>query len=92
MNNNITTLSANEIEESGNYLQLFPYRAPKKNHEADAAGDNGTIRLSLKDCADLVSRRVLLNILGASSNNETYGFFALRIAAICSWNFGPNSK
>jgi hypothetical protein len=92
MNNNITTQSANEIEESGNYLQFFPYRAPKKNHETDAAGDNGRIRLSLNGYADLVSRRVLLNILGASSNNETYGFFALRTAAICSWNFGLNSK
>jgi hypothetical protein len=92
MNNNITTQFANEIQESTNYLQLFLYRVLKKNHEADAAGYNGRIRLSLNDCADLVSRRILLNILGASSNNETYGFFALRIVAICSWNFGPNSK
>jgi hypothetical protein len=56
MNNNITTQSANEIEESGNYLQIFSYRAPKKNHETDAAGDNGRIRLSLNGYVDLVSR------------------------------------
>jgi uncharacterized protein YbaA (DUF1428 family) len=29
-----TTESAKEIEETGNYLQLFFYRAPKKNHDA----------------------------------------------------------
>src|SRR5688500_16819581 len=28
------TESATEIEETGNYLQLFLYRAPKKNHDA----------------------------------------------------------
>jgi uncharacterized protein YbaA (DUF1428 family) len=28
--------SATEIEETGNYLQLFFYRAPKKNHDAIA--------------------------------------------------------
>ncbi len=26
--------SAREIEDAGNYLQLFLYRAPKKNHNA----------------------------------------------------------
>jgi hypothetical protein len=26
--------STREIEETGNYLQLFVYRAPKKNHDA----------------------------------------------------------
>ena len=26
--------SSKEIEETGNYLQLFLYRAPKKNHDA----------------------------------------------------------
>ena len=71
MNNNITTQFANEIEESRSYLQLFPYRAPKKNHEAGAAGHNGRISLSLNDGADLVSGRLLLNLLAASSNNET---------------------
>ena len=28
--------SSKEIEETGNYLQLFLYRAPKKNHDAMA--------------------------------------------------------
>jgi uncharacterized protein YbaA (DUF1428 family) len=28
------TESATEIQETGNYLQLFLYRAPKKNHDA----------------------------------------------------------
>jgi uncharacterized protein YbaA (DUF1428 family) len=28
--------SSTEIEETGNYLQLFLYRAPKKNHDAMA--------------------------------------------------------
>lgn len=28
--------SSTEIEETGNYLQLFLYRAPKKNHDAIA--------------------------------------------------------
>jgi len=30
------TESATEIEETGNYLQLFFYRAPKKNHDSIA--------------------------------------------------------
>ena len=29
-----TTESGTETEETGNYLQLFLYRAPKKNHDA----------------------------------------------------------
>jgi len=29
-----TTESSTVIEETGNYLQLFLYRAPKKNHDA----------------------------------------------------------
>jgi hypothetical protein len=86
------TESATEIEETGNYLQLFLYRAQKKNHDADAARHNSKITLSLNDYADSISKRILLNILGASSNNRAYGFLAPRIAAICSWNFGPNSK
>jgi hypothetical protein len=87
------TESATEIEETGNYLQLFLYRALKKNHDTDAAaGYNSKITLSLNDYADSVSKLILLNLLGASSNNRAYGFCAPRIAAICSWNFGPNSK
>ena len=81
-------------EETGNYLQLFLYRAPKKNHDADAAaGHNSKITLSLKDYTNSVSKLILLNLLGAASNDRAYGFLALRIAAaICSWNFGLNSK
>jgi hypothetical protein len=59
------TESATEIEETGNYLQLFLYRAPKKNHDADAAGHNSKITLSLNDYADSVSKLILLNLLGA---------------------------
>jgi hypothetical protein len=92
-NNTTTTKSATEIEvESGNYLKLFIYQAPKKNCDADAAGHNSRIKLTLNDYADWVSKPILLNLLGASSNNEVYGFLAPHIAAICSWNFGPNSK
>jgi hypothetical protein len=60
------TESATEIEETGNYLQLFLYRAPKKkNHDFDAAGHNSKIILSLNDYADLVNKQILLNLLGA---------------------------
>jgi hypothetical protein len=86
---------ATEIEEeTGNYPQLFLYRAPKKNYDSDAAaGHNSKIALSLNDYTNSVSKLILLNLLGASSNNRANGFLAPRIAAtICSWNFGPNSK
>jgi hypothetical protein len=88
------TESATEIEEQiGNYLQLFLYRARKKNHDSDAAaGHNGKITLSLNDYTNSVSKLILLNLLGAASNNRAYGFRAPRIAAICSWNFEPNSN
>jgi hypothetical protein len=88
------TESATEIEETGNYLQLFLYRAPKKNKDTDAAaGHNSKITLSLNDYTNLVSNQILPNLLGAASNNRAYGFLAPRIAAtICSWNFGPYSK
>jgi hypothetical protein len=64
------------------------------NSDTNAARHNSRIILSLNDHADLVSKRILLNILGASSNNEFNEFVALpRIAAtICSGNFGSNSK
>ena len=64
------------------------------NSDTNAARCNSKIILSLNDHADWVSKRILLNILGASSNNEFNEFVALpRIAAtICSWNFVPNSK
>jgi hypothetical protein len=70
------TESATEIEETGNYyLQLFLYRAPKKKHDADAAGHNNSkITLSLNDFTDSVSKRILLNLLGASSNIEPMNF------------------
>jgi hypothetical protein len=91
------TESATEIEEeAGNYLQLFLYRAQKKNHDANAAaaGHNSKITLSLNDFTDSVSKQILLNLLGAASNNRAYGFLAPHIAAatIPSWNFGPTSK
>jgi hypothetical protein len=89
------TESATEIEEeTGNYLQVFLYRALKKNNDADsAARHNSKITLSLNDYTNSVSKSILLNLLGAASNNRAYGFLAPRIAAtICSWNFGPNSK
>ena len=91
------TESATEIEEeAGNYLHLFLYRAPKKSHDAYAGvtGHNSKITLSLNDYTNSVSKLILLNLLGAASNNRVYGFLAPRIAAaaICSWNFGPNSK
>lgn len=92
---NKTDSDATEIEEeTGNDLHLFLYLMPKKNHDSDAAvGHNSKITLSLNDYAHLVSKLILLNLLGASSNNRAYGFLAPRIAAtICSWNFGPNSK
>jgi hypothetical protein len=66
---------ATEIEEeTGNYLQLFLYRAPRKNHDADAAKHNGKITLSLNDFTDSVSKRILPNLLGASSNIEPMNF------------------
>ena len=64
------TESATEIEEeAGNYLQLFLYRAQKKNHDANAAaaGHNSKITLSLNDFTDSVSKQILLNLLGAAS-------------------------
>ena len=37
-------------EETGNYLQLLLYRAPRKNHGVDAARyNNSKITLSLND-------------------------------------------
>lgn len=88
------TESSMEIEaETGNYLKLFIYQAPKKNCDVDAAGHNSRITLSLNDHADLVSKRILWNLLGAASNKRSYGFLTPCIAAaICSCNFGPNSK
>jgi hypothetical protein len=66
---------ATEIEEeTGNYLQLFLYRAPRKNHDADAAKHNSKITLSLNDFTDSVSKRILPNLLGASSNIEPMNF------------------
>jgi hypothetical protein len=54
---------------------------------------NSKIVLSLNDYAHLVSKRILPDLLGASSNNRANEFLAPRIAAtICSWNFGLNSK
>jgi hypothetical protein len=90
---NKTESAATEIEETGNYLQLFLYRASKKNHDADVARHNSKITLSLNDFTDSVSKRILPNLLGASSNNRANGFLAPRIAAtICSWNFGLDPK
>jgi hypothetical protein len=68
--------AATEIEETGNnYLQLFLYRAPKRNHDADAAEHNNSkITLSLNDFTDSVSKRILQNLLGASSNIEPMNF------------------
>jgi hypothetical protein len=67
--------SATEIEEeTGNYLQLFLCRAPKKNHDADAVGHNSKITLSLNDFTDSVSKRILLNLLGASLTIEPMNF------------------
>jgi hypothetical protein len=92
------TESATEIEAETrkNYLQLFLYRAPKNRHDAyaAAAGHDSKITLSLNDYTNSVSKLILPNLLGAASNNRVYGFLAPRIAAaaICSWNFGPNSK
>jgi hypothetical protein len=89
------TESATEIEEeTENYLQVFLYRALKKNNDFNAvAGHDSKIILSLNDYTNSVSKLILLNLLGAASNDRAYGFLALRIAAaICSWNFGPNSK
>jgi hypothetical protein len=72
---NKTESAATEIEETGNYyLQLFLYRAPKKKHDADAAGHNSKITLSLNDFTDSVSKRILPNLLGASSNIEPMNF------------------
>jgi hypothetical protein len=70
------TESAIEIEEeTGNYLQLFLCRAPEKNYDADAAAvHNGKIKLSLNDYTNSVSKLILLNLLGAASNNEPMDF------------------
>jgi hypothetical protein len=64
------TESATEIEaKSGNYLQLFLYRSPKKNYDAYAAAaeHNSKITLSLNDYTNSVSKLILLNLLGAAS-------------------------
>ena len=62
-------------EETGNYLQLLLYRAPRKNHGVDAARyNNSKITLSLNDYADLVGKRILPNLLGAASNMESMDF------------------
>jgi hypothetical protein len=69
------TESATEIEETGNYLQLFLYLAPKKNYDSDAAtGHNSKITLSMNDHADLVSKLILLNLLGARLTIEPMDF------------------
>jgi hypothetical protein len=69
------TESVMEIEEeTGNYFQLFLYRAPKKNHDTGAARYNSKITLSLNDFTDSVSKRILPNLLGASSNIEPMNF------------------
>lgn len=66
---NKTEFATGIDEETGNFLQLFLYRAPKKkNHGVDAARHNSKIILSLNDYADSVSKRILPNLLGASSN------------------------
>jgi hypothetical protein len=61
-------------EETGNYLQLFLYRAPRKNHGVDAARHNSKIILSLNDYANSVSKRILPNLLGAAFNIEPMDF------------------
>jgi hypothetical protein len=72
--------STMDVEVIGNRLQPYPYRGLKRNHSADAAGHNSKITLSLNDYANLVSKRILLNLLAPSSNDRVYGFHESHIA------------
>ena len=81
-----------EIELTGNCLPVYLSRGSIKNHRADTAGHGSKMTLSLNDYSNLVSKRILLNLLAPSSKDRTYGFLEPHTAAMCPWNFGIHWK
>jgi hypothetical protein len=84
--------SAVEIELTGNCLPVYLSRGSIKNHKADTAGHGSKITLSLNDYSNLVSKRILLNLLAPPSKDRAYGFLQPRTAAMGPWNFGIHWK